>query len=235
MSIGDAASARAQAEIARDAGAQLGFNVRSAAAVPPEANPHGCDSQPSYVEVRYRGAASDMSLPFRLTGIPNNATVQVSAVRGESRLGAPSGRHVTNSSPHRAAPGNSAGSKAAVRVLLQTPGGRRLLASFPARTTLQQILQHWQQDGSIPATVHEVWMERIVLRGRWLMTARPAQPTHPTHPTHLAHPPRPPNPLRQPTFVFTRSKFTGPELGRSLSGALAHGVDLPFRLARTST
>ncbi|EKU23441.1 tether containing ubx domain for glut4, partial [Nannochloropsis gaditana CCMP526] len=72
----------------------------------------------------YKKGPIDLSQPFRFTGIPNNAALELSETTSSSLPG----------------PGGSRGVGHKVRVGLQLEGGRRLTGSFDPETSLADIL-----------------------------------------------------------------------------------------------
>lgn len=85
----------------------------------------------------YKRATIDLSQPFRFTGIPNNATVDLSENSSSSGGGEGTGGAGT---------GNGGGGK--VRIGLQVPGGRRLAESFEPSVSLAEILAYWVSNNS---------------------------------------------------------------------------------------
>jgi hypothetical protein len=79
-------------------------------------------SSSSQFELLHRGRAVDLSIPFRLTGISNNATL---GLRESAAKGADAVQQV--------------------RVAVQLPDGKRLQEVFGSDATLERILSAFQQ------------------------------------------------------------------------------------------
>ena len=91
-----------------------------------------CDGAAARYSLLHKRATIDLSQPFRFTGIPNNATVDLSETSSSSGGGRGTGG---------AGAGEGGGGK--VRIGLQVPGGRRLAESFEPSISLAGILAYW--------------------------------------------------------------------------------------------
>ncbi|CAM9226366.1 unnamed protein product, partial [Discosporangium mesarthrocarpum] len=80
----------------------------------------------------HKRVAVDLSQPFRFTGIPQNATLELE--EGEAKR-----------------KGDSAGEQ--VRVAMRLPGGRRVQSPFSPDATLHDLVAFWISSGDLPAGV----------------------------------------------------------------------------------
>eukprot|EP00904_Undaria_pinnatifida_P005516 jgi/Undpi1/2094/HiC_scaffold_12.g05480.m1 len=89
--------------------------------------------------LKHKRTVVDLSQPFRFTGIPQNATLELAEDSTGRRGGG--GRGVSSA-------GSSGGQ---VRVAMRLPGGGRVQASFATDTTLLGLLQWWAERGEMDA------------------------------------------------------------------------------------
>ncbi|CAM9323362.1 unnamed protein product [Ectocarpus sp. 8 AP-2014] len=90
---------------------------------------------PNWV-LKHKRAVVDLSQPFRFTGIPQNATLEL-----------------TEEAPVRRKAAGSTSAGGQVRVAMRLPGGGRVQAPFSADTSLLGLLQWWAGRGELDAGV----------------------------------------------------------------------------------
>ncbi|CAM9534005.1 unnamed protein product [Scytosiphon promiscuus] len=91
----------------------------------------------SNLVLKHKRTVVDLSQPFRFTGIPQNATLEL-----------------TEGTPARGKAANSAAG-GQVRVAMRMPGGGRVQAAFSSDTTLLGLLNWWAERGELDAGVLE--------------------------------------------------------------------------------
>ena len=97
---------------------------------------------------RNQKTAVDLTCPFRLSGISNNAQLEL----------------VVTSSKSTGAGGGGAGRGKSVRVGVQLPSGQRVIHAFPTNATLQQISGHFRLNTLRTAgvEVNLVYLQRLL-------------------------------------------------------------------------
>ncbi|CAM9352628.1 unnamed protein product [Choristocarpus tenellus] len=83
--------------------------------------------------IMHKKQTVDLSQPFRFTGIPQNATLELMEEARETAAGSAAARKV--------------------RVAMRLPGGRRVQASFSPDATLCDLLIFWGNAGDLPADI----------------------------------------------------------------------------------
>ncbi|CAM9860491.1 unnamed protein product [Pylaiella littoralis] len=119
---------------------RIGANDSMSTVVQMACRAFGLDAGSNNLVLKHKRAVVDLSQPFRFTGIPQNATLELVEEAPARRKGA----------------GGAAGSGATggqVRVAMRLPGGGRVQAPFSADTTLLGLLEWWAGRGELNAAI----------------------------------------------------------------------------------
>ncbi|CAM9906252.1 unnamed protein product, partial [Ectocarpus sp. 4 AP-2014] len=115
---------------------RIGANDSMSTVVQMACREFGLDARSPNWVLKHKRAVVDLSQPFRFTGIPQNATLEL-----------------TEEAPVRRKAAGSTSGGGQVRVAVRLPGGGRVQAPFSADSSLLGLLQWWAARGELDAGV----------------------------------------------------------------------------------